>query len=364
MDDSRTSTRSWSEIRKAYPPDKYIHILPAEDAIFAHGAPQWRLDATVVKFSPDDLNDCYPIDKDGDETATVGLSKQALERLAAAAGISIVSQRIDGRGDLLFAEFSAYAVLATKGGEFRTTAASRVWDGRLEQEKCQMGAERKFGYYSSKGWAVTTARGRKKANACSEQERAEAIDLMYRELWIKERNDGLTKAESKAKNRAIRAILSIPSKFAYADIRDKAFVIPRWMFEPDLSDPEIKRMVIQDGLTAQRRGWFLPSPQPTSVQQIEAQAQPVYELPPPPAEVEADPEPEQDDDLPFASTIDDVDAIADAEIGAYIERAVAGYTGPHPATEILAQTTRALNMGNAEGYNAARKILRHLYKHR
>lgn len=58
-------------------------------------------------------------------------------------------------------------------------------------------------------------------------------------------------AESKAMNRMIRSVLSVKQKYTQDDLA-KPFVVPKLIFMPDMSDPDVKRAVLaqQTGLTS------------------------------------------------------------------------------------------------------------------
>ncbi len=292
----KQSILSWSEIAKKYPTDKFIHVLPAEDMLIAHDSPMWRLDVTIVSVDPHAKNDAYAIDKreataedaaagrckavqNGQWTNyepryigdTYGLAKAALERLAAAADVSILPLPVAQSPDGSRIEFSFVAGIRQRGGALRTVSASRVWDRELERDKC-MHAAKKWAE-SAIAWdrkAKANQKGRelnipgvgyKRASQCTPEEVEAAIRDRFETEWLREREFGPSKIESKAANRARRAIMGMPAAFSYEELRDKKFVVARWVFEPDCSDPAIKMLVVQNGLQAQGRAFALPAPQ-------------------------------------------------------------------------------------------------------
>lgn len=382
----KRSFLSWSDIKERYPEDKFIHVLPAEDSLFAHGEPQWRLDVTPIKFDPTSSKDCYPIEKakggydqsnqwvDG-EVLSVGLTKGALERLAAAADVSIIGERVDNRCDDNFAEFVAVGVMSSKSGTIRTQPASKTWNGRLRREVKQREAEKKWDLYGRKDWGVTIpGQPKKQARACTEEEKQIVIANWFADEWLREREFGPPTAESKCQNRARRAILGLSAKYTFAEIQAKTFIVPRWAFEPDMSDPVIKQMVVGAGLQAQSRAFLLPPssmiPEAAALPPGATQALPaaseLLTLPAPSAEIvaaedaaeaaedagslvdttqgptdtrtgEVFPQAEQeltDEPRDQASASeedpDDVDAIADGELTFYLAAAIRSYQGPEP----------------------------------
>jgi hypothetical protein len=379
----KRSLLSWSDIKEKYPEDRFIHVLPAEDSLFAHGEPQWRLDVTPIKFDPDNLKDCYPIERakggydqsnqwvDG-EVLSVGLTKGALERLAAAADVSIIGERIDNRCDELFAEFV---------GEAETT-----WER-----------------YGAKHWKVSVpGQPKKPAQDCTPDEKSIVIANWFTDEWLREREYGPATAESKCQNRARRAILGLSAKYTFAEIKDKTFIVPRWAFEPDMSDPIIKQMVVGAGLQAQSRAFLLPPSSmvpdapalPPGATQALPPASELLTLPGPSAEdvaaedaaevaedagpmvntaqgptdtrtgeVFPDGERELTDEprgkVPAEEEPDDVDAIADSELTFYLAAAISSYEGPEPK-KIKAAWEKA---SHDQDFRKLRVILRGVYNH-
>lgn len=67
----------------------------------------------------------------------------------------------------------------------------------------------------------------------------------------------LAKAETKAKNRVIRASLSIKSTYTAAELA-KPFVVPVITFQPDYSDPQVRQAMLLAGARAQADLWGTP----------------------------------------------------------------------------------------------------------
>lgn len=138
-------------------------------------------------------------DADGGKKAP---SKNALNRLAALAGVSIRTRRLDDRSDPLVCEFEATARIRDLDGTWREITDNKRLD--LRDGSPQM-----------KG-------------------------LKERQLrMVREYIDG--HCETKAKNRAIRAILGVPTGMD-PKAAARPWVIAKLQYQPDLTDPEIRRM--------------------------------------------------------------------------------------------------------------------------
>lgn len=67
----------------------------------------------------------------------------------------------------------------------------------------------------------------------------------------------LAKAETKAKNRVIRAALSIKSTYTAQELQ-KPFVVPLITFQPDYTDPQVRQAMLLAGARAQADLWGTP----------------------------------------------------------------------------------------------------------
>jgi hypothetical protein len=69
------------------------------------------------------------------------------------------------------------------------------------------------------------------------------------EDMMRERKYKLRKAETAAMERVIRAALQLKQKYSPAELQ-KAFAIPKVDFSPDYNDPEVRRLMVQQGIQA------------------------------------------------------------------------------------------------------------------
>lgn len=139
----------------------------------------------------------------------VALAKVGLRKLAECAGISTRTERTDDRRILNYWEFKAIASYRGIDGSIVTREATKEWD--LRDGSPQM-----------KGWT---------ANQIEEG-----------------RKHGLRNCEARAINAAIRECgCGIKQAYTREELK-KPFVVCRVMFQPDMSDPDIKRLVTQHAL--------------------------------------------------------------------------------------------------------------------
>lgn len=165
---------------------------------------------SLIQISPDkavgETYDGLPFLKNGE----VALAKVGLRKLAECAGISTDTERTDDRRMPNYWEFKAIAKYRGIDGAIVTRTATKEWDLR-------------DGSPQLKGWtAAQIEEGRK---------------------------HGLRNCEARAINAAIRECgCGIKQKYTREELK-KPFVVCRVMFQPDMSDPDIKRMVTQQAMS-------------------------------------------------------------------------------------------------------------------
>jgi hypothetical protein len=175
-------------------------------------AAQHGIIASVVKINPDpskggpgEVYDGLPfLDKDKREVA---IAKLGLRKIADAAGISTPTIRTDPRTIPNYWEFKCVASYRGIDGTIVTREATAEWDLRDGSPRL-------------KGWT---------ANQISEG-----------------RKNGLRNAETRAINAAIREF-GVKQKYTQEELR-KPFLVLRVAFQPDLSDPEQRRLVAENAM--------------------------------------------------------------------------------------------------------------------
>lgn len=149
----------------------------------------------------------------GKPTEEVALAKIGLRKLAECAAISTSTHRTDDRRQLHYWEFKAVASYRGIDGAIVTREATVEWDLRDGSDRL-------------KGWTP---------NQISEG-----------------RKNGLRNCEARAINAAIRECgCGIKQKYTRAEL-ERPFVVLRVAFQPDMADPDIKRMVTQQALGGTR----------------------------------------------------------------------------------------------------------------
>lgn len=220
--------------------EEHYHVLTPFTNITGL-APQHGLIASAVTINVDksqgEVYDGLPF-LGGNEVA---LAKNGLRKLAECAGISTRTERTDPRTIANYWEFKAIASYRTVDGSTTTREATKEWDLR-------------DGSPQLKGWTPKQ---------------------------IEEgRKNGLRNCEARAINAAIRECgCGIRQKYTRAELQ-KPFLVLRVAFQPDMSDPQTRRLVTEHALgstaTLYPQAAQLPShtsaPEP---EQEEAQPRPV-----------------------------------------------------------------------------------------
>jgi hypothetical protein len=172
-------------------------------------APQHGLIASVVRISPDaskggpgEVYDGLPFLAPNERA----LAKIALRKIAECGGISTTTVRTDPRTIPNYWEFKAIASYRGIDGSLVVREATTEWDLRDGSERL-------------KGW---------KANQITEG-----------------RKNGLRNCEARAINAAIRECgCGLKQKYSVDELK-KPFVVLRVMFQPDMSDPDTRRLVTE-----------------------------------------------------------------------------------------------------------------------
>lgn len=177
---------------------------------FSHLAPGWGISGTVVPINPDPAaGDVYaglPFLK-GNERA---IAKKGLRKLAEGAGVSTQTYEVT-TAERYHWKVKAIATYRGIDGAQLTREATKEWD--LRDGSPQM-----------RGWT-----------------QAQILEA---------RKHGLRNCEARAINAAIRECgCGIDQKYSVEQLR-KPFVAIRVSYQPDYSDPEIRRMVAQNALGA------------------------------------------------------------------------------------------------------------------
>lgn len=209
--------------------------------------PNHRPSISVIRVNTDPASkDTYMV------SGQKALSKHVLLKLANAGGLHIRTRKISLRTDLDHIEWEAVAM-------------GRLPDGTPISVKC------------SKSWSW----------AKCQEEMSEKQAREYRKFADEQ-------TETKAILRAVRAAMNLKTSYTPAEL-EKPFLVARAVFAPDMSDPEVRRMVTQEQVRSQSMLYGGPGtrddlaalPEPTLLPDDEEEEEVVtaqFETEPPPAE--------------------------------------------------------------------------------
>lgn len=255
----------------AYNPDRFNLCAPvtALDRLPA----MHRLSVRVVQVDPATETYKIPGEKDDDPKRKVGLSKVALDKLAAAANIQWVPDkcgRVDDGKDPSYITYRAVGVLRNFDGEQRVICAEKTIDlrGRPGAPDHEMGADT---------LELIRVAEKKNADELANAAKYKRQPRPPRDPWqqiAQARQQAPSYAESKAKNRAIRQALAVPVAMPLDQV-GKPFVIPALVLNPDMTDPQVKAAALQNmygataalygGQAAQPARTAAPTPAPLDV---------------------------------------------------------------------------------------------------
>lgn len=225
--------------------DRQRYNLAAPVTVLDRVPPMHRISVRVVEINP--ATDTYQIPGPGNK---VGLSKTALDRIAAAAGIQWIPDRcgrIDDRRDPYFVTYRAVGILQDFDGRTRVISAEKTLDlrGKKGDPEEKLGAD-----------TIELIRIAERAG----EKYGKARDPWGQIAQVRQQIHSL--AESKAKNRAIRSALGVPVAMPATEAA-KPFVVPALVPDLDPTDPQVKAALLAQitGASAALYGApALPSP--------------------------------------------------------------------------------------------------------
>jgi len=238
---------SLENIRDLYPDDKYILLLPSVTKHIMTDNPIWALDVAEVEI---DVTNPYHVyvqtekwDGQRSVATEVSLTKLSLDLLAGAADVTVLPKRTDDGCNPMYCRHEAQCVMRTPGGDVRARSASSDWEGEVAKDRVRLASENYVLFRVSKQW--------KGYSGLTDEQVQEKINQRFREQWIREREYGKRKNESDACNRAISAVLAVQRTYPVEMLRGKKFIVAKFVLSPDLSDPYIKKLYIEQGIRAQ-----------------------------------------------------------------------------------------------------------------
>jgi len=238
------------QVLKEYDRHKYNVLVPT--AIVQQISPfhQARLEVVQLSPNPED-GDVYYIGKtqvykQGDEGRKTKVevpvyapAKPALMKIAHAAGIVWnwgECKRLDDHRDVDYVSFQAVGAIRKTNGEWVPLKATKEIDIRVIAEELAI-------QYEEKADDLISAKKLQPA------ERDAWIKKNLRKAVVQWRKHKLRRCETGAYLAVIRAALSL--KHAYTkDELLRPFIVPRVDFAPDYNDPEVRRLIMTQGLKA------------------------------------------------------------------------------------------------------------------
>lgn len=191
----------------------------------------------IVRINPDPkAGEVYEIVQGSGEYS---LRAVALQRIGYAAGL-IWNARGCGRTDDAtnpnIVSYRAEAAVRKEDGTYMLLNAEYMVDLQILEEEIRESYEKK-----SKELA--------KEKKWSDQSRKEYVEKMVRRDMLQKRKFRLQLAQTGAMDRVIRKILGLKGTYRREEL-EKPFVVPKIAFHPDVSDPEVRKLLLQQGLEA------------------------------------------------------------------------------------------------------------------
>jgi len=216
-------SEKWKREVESYEKQKYNVLVPREiGEIPAFHMPHM----SIVQVNPaKDAGETYPL-----PGGKLGLSKVILDRIAQAGSITWIPDACKS-GWRTARKYHYLAVGVVKGLDAvrRTIIGEKEIDLDVIEEELRASVPR-----------------REKCPG-KEPERSRWIETTVRDEMISFKKHVAARAESGAKNRAIRSAYGLKSSYTPEEI-SRPFVIPRVVPSFDVSDPEVKKMVLGDAL--------------------------------------------------------------------------------------------------------------------
>lgn len=176
--------------------------------------------------------------RDGKVALTsIGLGKIAtaagIEWQLAETGVEVRERRADGH---VFVRYRAVGGLRLPNGQFHLEVCTKAVDTADEQEALEdqdrRTWERTVGRSDAPSWVKKLG---PEADLDGTLERAIATRVKAQLFQLREHIE--EHAETKAKNRVIRRLLSLRQTYSISELKSKPFAVPRLLYRPDATDP-------------------------------------------------------------------------------------------------------------------------------
>jgi hypothetical protein len=180
------------------------------------------------------------------------LGKVALMKIAQAAGI-VWDHRASGPMSLTrdYVSYKAVALIRLPAGDYQPMMAIKEIDLKVIEAEL---TEQNIDKYN-KLLKSTDSKDKKKIEGYTQKEWVEQQTKIALIQWSKHK---AARAETGAMQRVIRAALGIKQAYTAEEL-SKPFIVPRIDFAPDYNDPNVQRMMIENGVRAMS-ALFTPVP--------------------------------------------------------------------------------------------------------
>lgn len=236
------------QIQKYSEPAKFNLLLPSKSVQEISEFHRLTLDEVQL-----DVNDAYPLDNtDPKKASEFFLSKVNLLKLSSCAGIIWDTVRSGViKSDRMYVLYKAVGAMQKSDGTWIPVSANYELDLEVLEDEIRERVERRaaqIDFCANRNaerdrWAVDQRTWK------NEKGKQDWIASKLKSEMLKKRRFKVQLAETGAMNRVIRALLGTKSSYTREELA-KPFVVPRIVFRPNLSDPEVKSALIAQSMLA------------------------------------------------------------------------------------------------------------------
>ena len=191
----------------------------------------------IVKVNPDpSAGEVYELVQGSGEYS---LRATALQKIGYAAGLIWNARgchRTDDGSDPDVVSYRAEAAVRKEDGTYMLLNAEYMVDLRVIEEETRESYEKKSQILQKeKKW--------------TEQQRKDYVEKCVKRDMLQKRKFRLQLAQTGAMDRVIRKILGLKGTYKKEEL-EKPFVVPKIAFNPDISDPKVRELLLKQGLDA------------------------------------------------------------------------------------------------------------------
>ena len=220
----------------------------------------------IVRVDADpEAGEVYEIVKGSGDFA---LKATALQKIGYAAGLIWNARgchRTDDGTNPNIVSYRAEAAVRKEDGTYMLLNAEYMVDlGVIEEETRES--------YEKKSFLLA------KENKWSEERRKEYVEKNVHRDMLQKRKFRLQLAQTGAMDRVIRKILGLKGTYKRSEL-EKPFVVPKIAFNPDISDPKIRDMMLRQGLDAANILFGPEGPERNLIEHVSSPGQDIVDVP-------------------------------------------------------------------------------------